>query len=142
MSLANLINNRRPMVINLGSGLRLSCHHLDIVGTKSRRCAKGDFHPSEEAAVAAFIAFAEGRPLGKAVPIFTVDLGSDKIPMVLYAYTRRYSAPAPPAPIEIMLEEIQPRDELTYVAIDEKTKFTDSDYQRLLARLRAKESTP
>lgn len=130
------------MVINLGSGFKLSCHHLDIVGTKPRRCAKGDFHPSEEVAVAAFIAFAEGRPLGSTVPIFAVDLGGEKIPMVLYAYSRRYSDADRGAPVEIMFEEIQPRDELTYVAIDDTTKFTESDYLRLLDRLRAKESTP
>ena len=133
---------RGPMVINLGSGFKLSCHHLDIVGNKPNRCAKGDFHPSEEAAVTAFIAFSEGRPLGKAVPIFTVDLGNEKIPMVLYAYSRRYSAPVLPWPVEIMLEEIQPRDELTYVAIDETTNFTESDYQRLLDRLRSKDNSP
>lgn len=131
-----------PMVIHLGCGLKLSCHHLDVTGTKPRRCAKGDFHPSEEAAVAAFIAFAEGRPLGKTVPIFTVDLGSEKIPMELYVYSRRYSDADRAAPVEIMLEEIRPRDELTYVAIDETTKFTESDYQRLLERLRAKEPIP
>lgn len=130
------------MVINLGGGFKLSCHHLDIVGTKPRRCAKGDFHPSEEAAVAAFIAFAEGKPLGSTVPIFTVDLGSEKIPMVLYAYNRRYSDADRAAPVEIMLEEIRPRDELIYVAIDETTKFTESNYKRLLDRLRSKESTP
>lgn len=133
---------RGPMVIHLGAGFRLSCHHLDVTGTKPRRCAKGDFHPSEEAAVAAFIAFAEGRPLGSTVPIFTVDLGSEKIPMKLYAYSRRYSAPASPAPVEIMLEELRLRDELTYAVIDDTTKFTESDYLCLLDRLRAKESTP
>lgn len=56
--------------------------------------------------------------------------------------SRRYSAPVLPWPVEIMLEEIQPRDELTYVAIDETTNFTESDYQRLLDRLCSKDNSP
>ncbi len=42
-------------------------------------------------------------------------------------------------PVELIFEEITPHDSGTYVAIDEKTDFSTSDYQRVLDRLRAKE---
>lgn len=148
MSAPSPLVSRRVIVLHLGPHFRLTCRCLSMTGTKPRRVFSGHFEPSSEEAFSALAAFAESRPLGRAVPIIVVDLGDEKVVTVLYAFSRKFTAmPAPVDsarasfhPVELIFEEIQPRDELSYVVIDEKTDFRASDYQSCLDRLRQKET--
>ena len=148
MSVPSPFVSRRMIVLHLGSYFRLTCRCLSVTGTAPRRVFSGHFEPSSEEAFSALAAFANSRPLGRDVPIIVINLGDEKVATVLYAFSRKFTAmPAPVDsalagfhPVELIFKEIQPRDELSYVVIDEKTDFRASDYQSCLDRLRAKET--
>lgn len=131
--------SERALVLHLGEGLRLTCRRLTVSGQKPRRAFSGRFEPSSEEAIVALSAFALGNPVGASVPIVVISLGGEKVVSVLYAYSQQYLAETPRVVADLIFEEIQPRDEVSYVAIDETTDFSTSDYQRVLDRLRRKE---
>lgn len=139
MSLWQPFISERALVLHLGEGLRLTCRRLTVSGKKPRRAFSGRFEPSSDEALAAMSAFALGKPVGSSVPIVVIDLGGEKVVSVLYAYSRQYLAEAPRVVADLIFQEIQPQEEVSYTAIDEKTVFTDEDYRSCLARLREKE---
>lgn len=142
MSSPSSFMTRRLMVMHLGSGFRLICRRLSVTGNKPQRVFSGQFEASSAEAYSALVLFADSRPVGKAVPIFHIDLGAEPAVAVLYAFSRRFGdQPTPRVVADLIFEEIQPRDDLSYVVIDEKTDFRASDYQSCLDRLRAKETT-
>lgn len=132
--------SERGLVLHLGGGLQLTCRRLTVSGERPRRSFSGRFEPSSEEALTALHAFALGKPVGESVPIVVIDLGQEKAVAVLYSYSRQYIAEPPRVVADLILEEIQPREEVSYTAIDEKTDFTDADYRSCLARLRHEEN--
>lgn len=134
------LSERAGAVLHLGEGLRLTCLRMAVSGDKPRRAFSGRFEPSSEEALAALSAFAHGKPVGASVPIVVIDLGGEKVVSVLYAYSQQFIAETRLAVADLLFEEITPREEVSYTAIDETTVFTDADYRSCLARLHAKET--
>lgn len=132
MSAPYSIFSSRVTVVHVGPHFHLKCRVLSISGAKPRRVFSGEFEPSSENAFTALTTFAEHEPIGDAIPIFVIALNDEKVETVLYGFSRKL-IPVPRkidrersdiiAPVVLIFEEHQPREDLSYIVIDERTVF-------------------